>query len=92
MHNIPIESLKAEYASNIPDAQVYSTSFVYNNKEKSVLFFENECLKSYQTLVKKLIHFKEKKIIKIDTVIKIETRKRVPFEKIKIPPIVNSIE
>lgn len=87
MSNVYLDSLKKEYASNIPDVQIYNTSFTYKGEKRNVFFFENESLESYQTLVKTLISFKQKKITKIDTILNVETRKRIPFEKMEIPPI-----
>ena len=70
--------------SNTPDVQVYNTSFVYKGKKKEVFFFENECPKDYQDLIKYLINLKSNQVSKIDTVLNFETRLRIPFEKEKI--------
>ena len=87
--SIALDSLKEEYASQIPDVQVYNTRFIYRGKEKKVFFFENEAPKKYQELIDYLISFKENNIIKIDTILNIATRERIPFEEIQIPPIPN---
>ena len=85
--SLALDSLKEEYASHTPDVQVYNTKFTYRGEEKNVYFFENEAPKNYQDLINYIISFKENKIVKMDTILNITTRERVPFEEMQIPPM-----
>lgn len=90
--DLDLESLKNRYSSDTPDVQMFNTSFTFMNKKKDVLFLDNEAPESFMSLVNYLISLSNKRIIKIDTTLNIATRKLIPYEKVKIPPMPKNID
>jgi hypothetical protein len=87
VNSLDLKKIKKEYASQIPDVQVYNTRITYKGEVKNVYFFENEAPKKYQNLINYILNFKEKRKIKIDTLLKISTRDKIKIIDVLPPPM-----
>ncbi len=88
---INIHSLKESYTSHRSDMQIYSTRIVIGNKEKEVLFYDNEAPKNFENLVDFLINIrKNKELEKTNIMLNLKTREKVKILKLPVPPIPKS--
>ena len=71
--------------------QIYSTRIVIGNKEKEVLFYDNEAPKNFENLVDFLINIrKNKELEKTNIMLNLKTREKVKILKLPVPPIPKS--
>lgn len=86
---IQLESLEDEYTSNRVDMQAYSVYINKSGAEKEIYYYESESPESLERLVRKIINFKNKELVKTSYDFKSKTRGKVPLLEIPIPPMPN---
>jgi len=88
MLSVNFESLKEEYVAEIQDMQIINTRILKGGKLlKSIYYYNGEAPKEYEKLIDYMISLKSRKLEKIDTVIKFNTRDKVKPRKMPIPPL-----